>query len=82
VILGSAALTPISVVSFLMIVAGSHGTASATLLGFLNVVVVPPVTLIAGIGLLRRKAWARYYLSALCAVGLVGWGVTQTRRNR
>lgn len=70
VILASAALIPISFITLLMIIAGSDGTASATASGFLSVVVAPPVTLVAGIGLLRRRAWARYYLIALFSVVL------------
>lgn len=68
VILASVALVPISFITLLMVIAGSYGTASATLFGFLTVVVAPPVTLVAGIGLLRRKPWARYYLLALFGV--------------
>lgn len=69
VIVGSALATPISVISFLMFLVGSHGTASGTLFGWITVVGGPPVTLLAGIGLLRRKGWARLYLLAmLCAV--------------
>lgn len=68
VILASVALIPISFITLLMILVGSYGTESASLLGFLNVVVAPPVTLVAGIGLLRRKPWARYYLLALFSV--------------
>lgn len=56
----SALITPISFISLLMIVAKSYGTASTTLAGFLEVVVLPPAALIAGIGLLLRKAWGRY----------------------
>ncbi|HET9064128.1 MAG TPA: hypothetical protein VFO62_12645 [Candidatus Binatia bacterium] len=68
VILASVALIPISFITLLMILVGSYGTESASLLGFLNVVVAPPVTLAAGIGLLRRKPWARHYLLALFSV--------------
>jgi uncharacterized membrane protein len=48
-----------------MILARSYGTSTFDPLGFLTVVVAPPVTLVAGIGLLRRKAWARLYIMAL-----------------
>jgi len=58
VIVTSALLSPISVISLLMLLVKSHGTQSATVLGFLGVVVAPPVGLVAGIGLLRRWAWA------------------------
>lgn len=68
VIVASVALIPISFISLLMILVGSDGTQSTSLFGFSNVVVAPPVTLVAGIGLLRRKPWARYYLLALFGV--------------
>jgi hypothetical protein len=71
VILASCALIPISFITFLMILAGSYGTESTTVLGFLSVVVAPPVTLVAGIALLRRNAWARPYLIALFGLILV-----------
>ncbi len=51
-------LTPISALSLLMLVAGSHGTGSATLGGFLSVVVAPPAAVLAGLGLWRRQRWA------------------------
>ena len=69
VILAATALLPISFITVLMVMAGSHGTQSS-LVGFVSVVIAPPVTLAAGIELLRRKAWARYYLIALFAVVL------------
>jgi hypothetical protein len=68
VIVGSALVIPISTISFLMILARSYGTSTWDPIGFLTVVVAPPVTLLAGIGLLRRKAWARGYIIALLAV--------------
>ena len=36
----------------------------------MSVVVAPPVSLVAGIGLLRRKSWAHHYFLALFAVVL------------
>ena len=51
-------LLPISVISLLMILAGSDGTASTELTGFLSVVVAPPAAIVAGVGLLCRRAWA------------------------
>ena len=65
VILASAALIPVSFIALLMILAGSYGTASTSLLGFASVVMAPPATLVAGLGMLRRKSWARYYLLML-----------------
>ncbi|MBX3024979.1 hypothetical protein KF840_08730 [bacterium] len=61
----SALLVPISVISLLMILAGSYGTASTDVLGFLAVVVAPPAALAAGIGLLGRRTWAWYGVVAL-----------------
>jgi hypothetical protein len=63
--------TPISVLSFLMVRARSYGTSSSDPLGFLAVVVAPPATLLAGIGLLRRQRWARYFLLVLLGAALL-----------
>jgi hypothetical protein len=51
-------LLPISAISLLMILAGSEGTASVDVTGFLSVVVAPPAAIATGIGLLCRRAWA------------------------
>ncbi len=74
IIVVSALMTPMSAISLLMILAQSHGTGSTTVLGFLGVVVAPPVTVAAGIGLLLRHRWARYYVMVLLVV-LVGVNV-------
>lgn len=66
VVLGGV-LTPISGISLLMLVAGSHGTASADATGILSVVVAPPVAVVAGIGLLGRQRWA--WLAVLVLLG-------------
>lgn len=58
VIVFSALLVPISLISGMMVMAGSHGTASAGALGFFTMVLGPPITLAAGIGLLWRRKWA------------------------
>ena len=52
-------LLPISAISLLMILAGSDGTNSVDLTGFLSVIVAPPAAVVTGIGLLCRRAWAR-----------------------
>jgi hypothetical protein len=70
IIVASAVLIPVSTISFLMILVRSYGTATWDPLGFLQVVVAPPLTLAAGIGLLRRKAWARVYVVALLMVAI------------
>jgi len=56
---------PVSVISSLMILAGSHGTQSGTFLGGLIVLLGPPATFVAGIGLLRRRRWAHGYAVAV-----------------
>ena len=68
IIVLSALLIPISAISLLMFIAKSYGTASATMMGFLGVVVAPPVTFVAGVGFLRRwkKAWV--YLLLLLVI--------------
>lgn len=63
----SALLLPISLITVLMILTGSYGTENIKLMDFLNVVVRPPATLIAGIGLLCRWRWAHTYCVALLA---------------
>lgn len=50
-----------------MIFAKSYGTASATVMGFLGIVVAPPVTFMAGIALLRRWKSAWFYVLLLLA---------------
>jgi hypothetical protein len=56
----------ISVISFLMLLARSYGTNTGGLLDWLIVLAGPPVTFVAGIGLLRRKRWAWF-----CIVGIL-----------
>lgn len=62
---------PISVISGLMFVAGSYGTANAEPLGALLVLAGPPVTFVAGIGLLLRWRWAWFYVLVASAALLV-----------
>ena len=62
IIVLSGVMLPISVITVMV---KSYGTASATLMGFLTVVVPPPVMFVAGIGLLFRRAWAWYGLLLL-----------------
>lgn len=70
VIVVSALLSLISAISLLMLLAGSYGTQSATLGGFVTVVVLPPVGLMTGIGLLCRWKWAWIVMQ-----GIVLWVV-------
>jgi hypothetical protein len=66
-IIAGALLTPVSLISALMIFSGGHGS-SGSFFGGLIVIGGPPMTLIAGIGLLRRRRWAYGY--ALAVLGL------------
>jgi hypothetical protein len=79
VILGSAALSIISFFSLLMILAGSHGTQNTELSGFLLIVVAPPASVVAGIGLVRRWRWAWLYLVASLLLA-IGWQVFEMTR--
>lgn len=75
--LGSGLLLPISFISALMLLAGSHGTASASVGGVLLIVFAPAATLLAGFGLWRRWRWAWVYLLllalAVLVLQIVGW---------
>lgn len=64
--------TPISLISALMVAVKSYGTANTTALGYAQVVLGPPATLIAGIGLLRRKRWAWGYMVFLLGAIALG----------
>lgn len=65
IIIISGLLVPISVISFLMILAGSHGTSTFDPVGFVLIVIAPAASLVAGIGLIRRCSWARRYVIVL-----------------
>lgn len=69
--LASALLTPISVISLLMILAGAYGTQTWDPVGFFIVVVAPPLSFLAGLGLLLRWRVARYYMFLLLAAFIV-----------
>lgn len=62
-IVPSVLFIPISLLTLAMVVMKSHGTASATLSGFVVIVLLPPTILVAGIGLLMRQKWALIYLT-------------------
>jgi len=57
--------TPVSFISLLMILVGSHGSQGGSFFEGLIVIAGPPATLIAGIGLLRRQRWAHGYAIAV-----------------
>lgn len=65
IVVASAILSIISFFSLLMILTGSYGTDTSDVKGFLQVVVAPPLTVLAGIGILRRWRWAWLYVVAL-----------------
>jgi hypothetical protein len=69
-IVASALASVISFFTVLIIVAGSYGTSSGMTLEGLTIILGPPLTLVAGIALLYRKPWARFYLIALICVVL------------
>ncbi len=63
----SALLSIISLISLLMILAGGYGTQTWNPMGFFVVVVMPPLTLVAGFGLWRRWTLARFYVLLVLA---------------
>ena len=67
--------TPLSFLALIMSVSHHYGS-SGTVGGFLTIVVAPPATLVAGICLLLRMRWARYFLIALSAF-VLGWNLVQ-----
>lgn len=78
--LGGALLTPISVISLLMLVAGSYGSQSTTLSGFFVVVVLPPATALAGFGL-RLRVRPAYVGVLLLLGGITAWNAAQLLRD-
>jgi len=81
----SVLLLPISFISALMFLAGSYGTANASLGGALLVLFGPAATLLAGFGLWRRWRWAWAYvlllMLAILAVQVAGWWRGPTPRH-
>ncbi len=77
--LGGLVLTPISVISLMMIIAGSYGTQTSDPLGFFLVIVAPPLTALAGLGFVLRWRWAWLYAFVACFVVLAwqGWELTR-----
>jgi hypothetical protein len=71
VVIGLSALVlPISFISVLMVVAGHPGTQNVEPLGAFTVLVGPTMTLVAGIGLLRRQRWA-WWILVLSLVAII-----------
>jgi hypothetical protein len=64
----SALLVPISVITLLMILAGSHGTSTFDPVGFVIIVIAPSATVIAGIGMLCRRNWGRFSIIGLFVI--------------
>jgi len=75
--LGGLLMLPISAISALMLLAGSHGTANAEAGGVFLIVFAPALTLVAGFGLWRRQRWAHVCVVILLLAVLVlqglGW---------
>lgn len=63
-----------SAFALLMAIGKPYANSAADPLGIFLIFILPPVTLLAGIGLLRRRRWARGWM-ILLMVGLVGLGV-------
>lgn len=76
---GGALFSIISFFSLLMILVGKDGARNTDLAGFLLVVVVPPVTAVAGVGLIMRWRWAWYYLVLGLAALIIVNAVTLAR---
>jgi hypothetical protein len=66
--------------SLLMLLGGRHGAANGSLLEGMLVIGLPPITLIAGIGLLRRWRWAYGYALVLVA-SVALWNVATMVRG-
>jgi hypothetical protein len=81
-IIAGAVLTPISIISALMILTGGHGSSGGSLIGGLVVIGGPPATLICGIGLLRRRPWAYAYALAVLGVFITNSLVEIVRGSR
>lgn len=75
-----AILSVVSVMSLLMVIAGSYGTSHSSLFEGFLVIGVPPLSVVAGIGLLRRQRWAFAYVLILCS-GIAVWNVTLMLRG-
>jgi len=70
----AALMLPISACSALMVAVGSQGTANATVIGYVTVVLGPAFSLVCGFGLLQRKPWGFYGVLAILFVILASNG--------
>ena len=66
----------ISVITAIMLAVGSYGTKNAGALDALITIAGPPLTFIAGIGLLRRKRIAWFTMIAVF-IGLLAWQASE-----
>ena len=73
-ILGGAPASLFSLFALLLAIGKPYANASTTAAAIFLLFVVPPATLLAGIGLLARWRWARWWMILLMA-GLVALGV-------
>lgn len=80
IVVGAGLLSIISFMALLMIIAGSYGTQSTTLAGFVQVVVAPPAALITGVGFMLHRRWAWWVLVAGLAAALV-WSLAEAVRG-
>jgi len=76
VLLAGALVTPLSAITLLMLLAGSHGTQNATVGGALGMVAGPPLAAVAGFGMWRRWRWAYVCVLALLAAFAL-WNVAR-----
>ena len=79
VIAMSGLMLPISFISAIMVAMGSPGTSESDPIGYFTVVLAPAIAFASGIGMLFRKAWARYALLVLLLLAL-GAGLQEMTR--
>jgi hypothetical protein len=73
-ILAGGAGSLFSAFALLMAIGKPYANSTVDPLGIFLIFIVPPATLLAGIGLLFRRRWARWWL-ILLAAGVTGLGV-------
>ena len=70
----------VSLAALLMLLAGGSGRGNASLLGGFVVIGLPPLTLLAGVGWLRRWRWAYGYVLLLVGA-FVAWNIVPMIRG-